>query len=446
MILALLPVCYTSGLSHPERFTASFGGGPANQCDWPLRALPRGLLGQIPRVAFFTDAFYEANGVGTLSREFEGYASRRQFPCFSVHAGLATGIRVEGSITTLELKRGPLAFPLDRELRCDPFLTRYRDLTLNELASFGADVVHITGPGDVGILGAWVAHDLRIPLVASWHTNLQQYAEKRLYRSLHWASEEWRRKISVTAGHRSMDALMHFYGMARLLMAPNQATVDLLEQRTGKPAVLMGHGVDVELFHPAERADADHTFTLGYVGRITPEKNVRALVDIEQALLNLGLQNFRMVLVGRGSEENWLRANLRHAEFLGTLRGPELARAFAGMDVFLFPSTTDTFGLVILEAMASGVPVIVAPGGGPQHQVRPGENGFVAATPEEFAQHILELRNDPCLHSHMREDARRYACTASWDAVFSHVYGMYDRVMGGGLKKPNGKDGSGGTP
>ena len=403
-------------------------------------------MGRIPRVAFFTDAFYEANGVGTLSREFEGFARRHQFPCFSVHAGPSTELRVEGSITTLELKRGPLAFPLDRELRCDPFLTRYRDLTLNELAAFGADVVHITGPGDVGILGAWVAHDVRAPRVASWHTNLQEYAEKRLYQSLHWAPEKLRRKISSAAGRGSMGALMLFYSMARLIMAPNQATVDLLEQRTGKPAVLMGHGVDVDLFHPRRRAGHEGAFTLGYVGRLTPEKNVRALVDIEQALLNRGLQNFRMVLAGSGSEEIWLKANLRHAEFLGTLRGPELAQTFAAMDVFLFPSTTDTFGLVILEAMASGVPVIVSPGGGPQHQVRLGETGYVAATPEEFAGHILALKNDPCLHSRMREEARRHACRASWDAVFSHVYGMYDRVLTGGVKKPSGKDGSGATP
>ena len=411
-----------------------------------LGALPRGLLGQIPRVAFFTDAFYEANGVGTLSREFECFARRHQSPCFSVHAGPITEVRVEGSITTLELKRGPLAFPLDRELRCDPFLTRYRDLTLSELTPFGADVVHITGPGDVGILGAWVAHDLRVPLVASWHTNLQEYAEKRLYRSLQWVPESLRRRVSSAAGRGSMEALMSFYGMARLLMAPNHAMVDLLEKRTGKPAVLMGHGVDVELFHPGRRARSDGPFTLGYVGRITPEKNVRVLVDIEQALLNRGLQNFRMVLVGRGSEENWLKGNLRHAEFLGTLRGRELAQVFAGMDVFLFPSTTDTFGLVILEAMASGVPVIVSPGGGPQDQVRVGQNGFVAATPEEFADHILTLKNDSRLHSRMREEARRHASTASWDAVFSHVYGMYDTVVGGGVRKPNGRDGSGAAP
>jgi glycosyltransferase involved in cell wall biosynthesis len=275
---------------------------------------------------------------------------------------------------------------------------------------------------------------------------LQEYAEKRLYRSLDWAPEGLRGKISRAAGRGSMDALMRFYGMGRLLMAPNQATVDLLEQRTGKPAVLMGHGVDVELFHPERRAAHDCWFTLGYVGRLTPEKNVRALVDIEQALLNRGLQDFRMVLVGRGSEESWLKAHLRHAEFPGTLRGADLAQVFAGMDVFLFPSTTDTFGLVILEAMASGVPVIVSPGGGPEHQVRQRQTGFVSATPQKFDVRILALKNDPCLHSRMREQARRHACTASWDAVFSHVYGMYDRVLAGGVKKSGGKNGLGGTP
>lgn len=392
-----------------------------------------------PRVAFLTDAFYEPNGVGTLSREFEDFVQRHDFPFFSVHAGPATALKSEGSLTTFELRRSPLAFALDRELRYDPFITRYKDQVLSELASFKPDLVHITGPGDLGIVGAWVAHDLRVPLVASWHTNLQEYAQKRLYRSLQWLPEKQRRSISIAAEHGSMRALMLFYGMARLLMAPNQATVELLERSTGRPAILMGHGVDVERFHPRERARRDGPFTLGYVGRITPEKNVRALAEIEQILVKQGMQDFRLVLVGRGSEEAWLKANLHHAEFSGTLRGAELARAFAGMDAFLFPSTTDTFGLVILEAMASGVPVIVSPGGGPQHQVSQGQTGFIAATPEEFAERVLLLKNDPCLHSRMREAARRHACAASWENVFSHVYARYEQLLSGGIWKSEGK-------
>jgi len=396
-------------------------------------------LGTIPRVAFFTDAFHEATGVGTLSREFEYFARRHQLPFFSVHAGPVTELKPEGSVTELELRRSPLAFLLDHDLRCDPFLTRYKDFVLGELSSFKADLVHITGPGDLGILGAWIAHDLRVPLVASWHTNLQEYAQKRLYKSLEWLPENLRRSISSAAESGCMRALMLFYAMGRLLMAPNQETCDLLEQRTGKPAVLMGHGVDLELFHPARRARQDSLFTLGYVGRITPEKNVRALADIEQALLRLGMRNFRIVVVGRGSEEHWLKAHLRHAAFTGTLRGTELARAFAAMDVFVFPSTTDTFGLVILEAMASGVPAIVSPGGGPQHQVTEGQNGFVAATPEEFAERILALKNDPCLLARMREAARHHACCASWDTVFSPVYATYRMLLRGGISRAPGE-------
>jgi phosphatidylinositol alpha 1,6-mannosyltransferase len=396
------------------------------------------LLRDIPRVAFFTDAFYEANGVGTVSREFEHFASRHRIPFLSVHAGTATRLATEGSVATLELRRSPLSFPLDRELRCDPFFTRYKDLAMDQLASFEADLVHITGPGDVGILGAWVAHSLRLPLVASWHTNLQEYAERRLDRLLSFMPSRTRRKISMAAERKSLDALMLFYGMARMLMAPNRDMVDLLRRRTAKPAVLMHHGVDVDLFSPERRHRKDHLFTLGYVGRLTPEKNVRALAGIERALLDCGLRDFRLVLVGDGSEQGWLKANLRHADFLGILRGPALAGAFADMDVFLFPSTTDTFGLVILEAMASGVPVIVAPGGGPHYQVQEGRTGFVAGTPKDFAQCILALRSDPLLLSRMRQAARQHACSASWDHVFSDVYRTYDSVLNRDIEKAGG--------
>ncbi len=384
---------------------------------------------EIPRVAYFTDAFYEANGVGTFSREFERFANRQRIPFLCVHAGSETRLRTEGLLTGLELRRSRLSFSLDRELTCDPLLTRHKKLVMRQLSCFGADLVHITGPGDVGILGAWVAHGLKLPLVASWHTNLQEYAERRLDRLLTFVPNGVRRKIASAAERRSMDALIRFYGMARLVMAPNQDMLDVLRRRTAKPAVLMHHGVDVGLFSPERRNRRDDLFTLGYVGRLTPEKNVRALVAIEQALVDRGLLDFRIVLVGDGSEMRWLKTHLRRAEFAGILRGPELARAFADMDVFLFPSSTDTFGLVILEAMASGVPVIVPPRGGPAQQVRAGETGFVAIAPSDFAQCILALKNDPALHLRMREAAREHALSASWDAVFTGIYRSYESEL-----------------
>jgi glycosyltransferase involved in cell wall biosynthesis len=99
------------------------------------------------------------------------------------------------------------------------------------------------------------------------------------------------------------------------------------------------------------------------------------------------------------------------------------------MDVFLFPSRTDTFGLVILEAMASGVPVVVTPAGGPKYQVQSGQTGFVATSPRDFAECILALKNDPLMHAQMREAARQHACSASWDNVFADIYGIYETVL-----------------
>jgi phosphatidylinositol alpha 1,6-mannosyltransferase len=386
-------------------------------------------LKDIPRIAYFTDVFYEANGVGTFSREFERFANRRRLPFFVVHAGSETRLRKDLVVTALELRRSPLSFPLDRELTCDPLLTRHKKLVMKHLSSFRPDLVHITGPGDVGILGAWVANSLKLPLIASWHTNLQEYAEKRLHQFLAFVPNRVRRKIASAAERRSMDALIRFYRMARLVMTPNPDMLDLLSRRTGKPAVLMHHGVDTALFNPERRNRPNGPFTLGYVGRLTPEKNVRALVGIEQALLDGGLEDFRMVLVGDGSEQRWLKTHLRRAEFPGILRGPELARTFADLDVFLFPSGTDTFGLVVLEAMASGVPAIVPLGSGPAHQVRSGQTGFLAATSSDFAQFILTLKNDPVLHLRMRKAAREHALSASWDAVFTGIYNSYESVL-----------------
>lgn len=383
----------------------------------------------ICRIAYFSDAFHETNGVATIAREFEHFANRHRIPLVSVHGGASQSIITDGVVTRIELPRSPLAIPIDRELRCDLLFTRHRRTVTARLKSLGAELVHITGPGDVGILGCWVAAELHLPLVASWHTNLQEYAEKRLSNTLTWMPGRWRGKISAAAGRRSLDALVRYYRQARVVMAPNQEMVGLLESRTAKPGALMPHGVDAALFHPQRRNRRDQAFVLGYVGRLTPEKNVAALVEIERALLDRGGRDFRLVLVGAGGEESWLRANLRHAEFRGTLRGVELARAFADMDVFLFPSKTDTFGLAVLEAMASGVPVIVAPAGGPQCQVEPGETGFVAATPAEFADLILELQSNPLRHARMRRAARQHASSATWDKVFSRVYETYAKVL-----------------
>ena len=129
-----------------------------------------------PRVAFFPCVYHEVDGVAKTAREFEAFAQRQEIPFFMVHAGPRNQVTTTGAVTRVQLPRSPLKFPLDRAHKYDLlFLRHYRTLEAR-LREFRPDVVQITGPSDAGTLGAYVAYKMRIPLAASWQTNLHQYA------------------------------------------------------------------------------------------------------------------------------------------------------------------------------------------------------------------------------------------------------------------------------
>ncbi len=383
------------------------------------------------RVAFFSDSFHEVNGVALTSRQFEAFARRRQLPFFSVHAGTSTHVEHDGTVTIFELQRGAAAFSLesDSELSFDLLLFRYRGELLEALRQFQPELLHVTGPGDMGMLGAWMAYELRIPLVASWHTNVHEYAGRRLEKLLSFLPSAAVHAVSQFAEKGALTGAASFYGLARLLFAPNQELVDLLSSRTGKPCFLMQRGVDAHLYTPEKRTPGERPFTIGYVGRLSVEKNVRFLADIEQAIIAAGHTDYRFVVIGPGAEEEWLRQNMKRVELPGVLKGEDLARAYADMDVFVFPSFTDTFGNVILEALASGVPPIVTTGGGPKFLVRSGETGFVAADDAAFIRCVLDLMQDRTLHARMRREARSHAFSIAWERVFEKVYAGYEEIL-----------------
>jgi phosphatidylinositol alpha 1,6-mannosyltransferase len=160
-------------------------------------------------------------------------------------------------------------------------LSRYRNRVIAQLRPFHADLIHITGPGDMGVLGFWVAHCLGIPLVASWHTNLHEYAGRRLEKLLSFLPQRWWQPMSRTAERESLRTCVSFYRLARFLFAPNETMVGVLQQRTRKLAFLMSHGVDTDVYSPRRRNRQTRSFCIGYVGRLTPEKNVRLLAALE---------------------------------------------------------------------------------------------------------------------------------------------------------------------
>jgi phosphatidylinositol alpha 1,6-mannosyltransferase len=392
-------------------------------------ASDRPALSAPPRVAYFPDAFHEINGVAHTSRHFEVFARRRNLPFLCVRAGPADGASKDGPVRTLELPRSGFSFPVEKDLRFDLAYWRHLPRILADTRRFRPDIIHITGPSELGFIGAWSAHHLRVPLVASWHTNVHEYAATR---------SGWFTRLFGTGGPRvgrqieasALWATALYYRQARVLFAPNPELCALLERATGRRCYLMTRGVDTETFSPAhrDRDSGDRDFVLGFVGRLSIEKNVTLLATIEQQLRRQGAENFRFLIVGHGGEEAWLRERLVRPEFTGVLRGAELARAYANMDAFVFPSHTDTFGNVVLEALASGVPAIVTPDGGPARIVHDGETGFIRAD-GEFAAAIATLTADPAAHAAMRERARRYALSASWDAVFESVYARYADVL-----------------
>jgi len=380
------------------------------------------------RMALFPCTYREIDGVANTSRQFAAFAKERGFPFLLVHAGPRDEVVTEGSITRVQLRRSRIKFPLDGHHEFDLLLLRHYPRLLRLVRDFSPDVIHITGPSDVGILGTLLAHNLGVALAASWQTNLHQFARCRVSRLLSSWPVNLSAKLAAAAEFVSFHAAARFYKIPRLLFAPNCELVELLGKTTGKPCFLMSHSVDTEVFSPAFRERPAGPFRIGYVGRLTPEKNVRFLAQLERDLLAKGNRDFRIILIGEGSEEKWLRENMQHAEFSGWLTGKDLSRAFADMDAFVFPSETDTFGLAVLEALASGVPAVVAPRGGPAYTVEHGKSGYIAKRFDEFASLLTILMTQPELHHSMRLEARHRALSmGSWEQIFAGMYKTYER-------------------
>lgn len=379
----------------------------------------------VPRVAFFTDTFTEINGVALTSRQLVSFAQRRGYQFFCTRGATETRLYREDSLTHLELARGPLSFDLDKGLRHDPALWRHQQRVAEALEEFKPDIVHVVSPGDVSEVGVYVAKRMKLPLAISWHTNLHEFGAMRLAKVLDWTGEDARKRIADFTESTILSATIAFYKLGDVLYAPNDELVAMLQERTGKPVFLMKRGIDTELFSPAKRTINDGVLRLGFVGRITPEKNVRFLRELEIALRAAEAPPFRFVIVGDGSERDWLAQNLAAADLPGILRGEQLAEAYANMDVFTFPSRTDTFGNVVLEAFASGTAAVVTNAGGPKFIVREGISGFVAENDSQFIERTSRLLCDPELRARMGQDARLQASAESWDSVFEQVYDGY---------------------
>jgi phosphatidylinositol alpha 1,6-mannosyltransferase len=386
-------------------------------------------VGAVPRVALLADTYYEVNGAARTCREWEAFARRNRLPFFCARrcsrSRADRGLCADGPVWTLDLVRSRCAYRIDTDLYFDPFFLGSMRSVAAALERFRPDVIHITSPGDMGILAMILAAQLKRPLAFSWHTNLHEFAGRRLRKLLAWLPSRLTASVSEFVETFSMDRLCWLCRHSDVNFAPNPELMRILSARSGKPSFPMGRGVDTELFSPARRNRTDTSLVLGFVGRLMAEKNLRILPRVANALREAGITDFRFQITGAGSERYWLERNLPNAEFTGVLTGEDLAAAYANLDIFVFPSLTDTFGNVVQEALASGVPAVVSDAGGPRFIVDHGATGLVAGSEEEFCAWVVALARDETRRHRMAGVARRSMLHKSWDRVFEQVYEGY---------------------
>jgi glycosyltransferase involved in cell wall biosynthesis/predicted metal-dependent phosphoesterase TrpH len=281
-------------------------------------------------------------------------------------------------------------------------------------------LLHQCSPGPAGVAAALTAHILGLPVAGSYHTELAAYAGLR-------SGDE-----GLALGMRA--ALGAFYGTCRVVLSPSEAS-DARLRELGIAGDRLGRwdrGVDLERFSPGRRVEhrwGDRIVVL-YAGRLTKEKGADLLAD---AFLAARARDPRLhlVLAGGGPEEAALRARLgTSATFLGWLGGVELAAAYASADVFLFCSQTDTFGQVILEAQASGLPVVAVAAGGPAELVADGRSGVLCPPrAEALASAVTALASSRPVRDRLARGGLAAVADRSWDASLARLAAGWHRAL-----------------
>jgi phosphatidylinositol alpha 1,6-mannosyltransferase len=290
---------------------------------------------------------------------------------------------------------------------------------IDQIRRFKPDLIHLFSPFGLGSAGMVAGSLLKVPVIANYQTDLPAYA--------------------TSYGHpylrdHLIGALRFIHNGCTLTLAPSPVTIQELREWGFHRLRLWERGIDTVRFAPNRREitwrekllngrDAHRLIAL-YVGRLARDKHIETLKQLA------ALPGVALTLVGDGSYRPELQGHFgaTDAYFMGPLHGDDLARAYASADVFVFPGPEETFGQVVLEAMASGLPVIVTDRGGPQTLVTEKGNGFIVPVDDgaAFADRVRQLRDHPLMRSEMRHAARTYAEGRPWIKLMEQLEGYYE--------------------
>jgi glycosyltransferase involved in cell wall biosynthesis len=389
-----------------------------------LRTVFKDLTGEVPvalqnrKRAWFTDTLDDVNGVATTIRKMTA-------------AGAAAGkeLVVVASRSDLQLSNIPIKnFPPIGEFELPEYELQKLSFPpilqmLNYIQRERFTEIIISTPGPVGLTALLAAKMLNLQTSGIYHTDFPQYirilTEDSFLESVTWGYMHW------------------FYGQLDTVFVNSEEYRRSWIKRGFDSAKLkiLPRGLDTELFHPDRRDSAfferfgacNGEVRLLYVGRISREKDLDLLAAAYRRLRDEGLP-VQLFVVGHGPYSKAFAKSLPEAYFIGYLKGTELAKAYASADIFVFPSTTDTFGNVILEAQASGLPVVVSDSGGPKELVEENGNGLITKSHdvEDFARAIRVLVTNSALRKQMSRSARTSVTDRSWPSAFRRFWAATD--------------------
>ena len=371
------------------------------------------------RIALVTSSYnYIADGVALTLNRLVGYLEARGVEVL-VFTPTADKLAFQHSGTIVPVPSMPL-----------PGRPEYR-LVLNmpaqakrKLLDFKPDIIHIAVPDLLGHAALALANANNIPAVATYHTRYETYLRHYWYLA---PFEGLLTKI-----------LRRFYGACREVYVPSDSTRDALLadglKNNFKP---WPRGIETDRFNPdkrsiawrAQRSIAENELIVLHVSRLVREKRLDTLTA---SLKQLTIPH-RVVIVGDGPDRGFVESQLPHAIFTGFLTGEDLTAAYASSDIFFFPSDSESFGNVTLEAMASGLPTVCADATGSRSLVVDGQTGFLvqADDAQGFARHITTLAQDAGLRQRMGQAARIRALGFSWDETLARMLGYYRALLVG---------------
>lgn len=384
----------------------------------PPAAMRRGQATGEPRVGLFVDAPEHLSGVCLTLAEWAAAACERDRELIIHGCGQGTG-----PATVMFRSIGSLWIEAYDGLRLP--VPHVSDV-LRYVAQEAFDVIHVSTPGPMGLLGLLAARQAGLPVCGTYHTDFPRYAatltgDPQLEQA-GWRFMQW------------------FYGQLDAVAAPTPSILaDLVEHGFPRERLtVVGRGVDTSGFSPAFRGEgwratwgARQPIKVLYVGRVSREKNLPLLAEAFR-LLAARRRDLCLVVVGDGPYRDSMQTALRGlpVHFPGVLKGADLATAYASCDLFAFPSETDTYGRVVLEAQASGLPVVVSASGGPKDAMLEGRTGLVVRpmTAAALAGAIEGLAASDVARARMGGQARRFALARTLDTSFNAFWNLHRRL------------------